>query len=189
MRAIVRACQNNQLEAVPAIVISNNRQSGAVTWAREHGVPVRCMNSRTEGSEDALDSAFVSLLTKLGIDLIVLAGYMRKLGASTVERYYGRILNIHPALLPKFGGQGMYGRNVHEAVLRAGETESGVTIHLCDDEYDRGPIVAQIRVAIETNDTPESLAARIQSVEHRFYPETLQRIIKGDIKLDKLLKS
>jgi len=189
MRAIVRACQSNRLDAMPAVVISNNRESGAVAWAREHGVPVRCMNCRTEGSEEALDAAFESLLTKLGIDLIVLAGYMRKLGPGTVAKYYGRILNIHPALLPKFGGQGMYGRNVHAAVLRAGETESGVTIHLCDDEYDRGPIVAQSRVAVEIGDTPDSLAARIQSLEHKFYPETLQRIIKGDIKLDQLLKA
>ncbi len=94
-----------------------------------------------------------------------------------------RILNIHPALLPKFGGQGMYGMNVHRAVVEAGESESGVTIHLVDADYDTGPILAQASVALEPGDTAEEVAARVLKTEHTFFAETLQRIVKGDSKL------
>jgi phosphoribosylglycinamide formyltransferase-1 len=117
------------------------------------------------------------------VNLIVLAGYMRKLGPRTLAQYRGRVLNIHPALLPKFGGPGMYGARVHEAVLTAQEKESGATIHLVTEEYDQGPIIAQSRVAVLPGDTVESLAARVLEVEHALFPETLARIARGEIEL------
>jgi phosphoribosylglycinamide formyltransferase-1 len=108
---------------------------------------------------------------------------MKKLGPRTLERYEGHIINIHPALLPKFGGLGMYGARVHQAVLDAGEKETGVTIHLVDAEYDTGPIVAQCHVPVLADDTAESLAQRVLEQEHRFLVETIGKIVSGEITL------
>jgi phosphoribosylglycinamide formyltransferase-1 len=113
----------------------------------------------------------------------VLAGYMKKIGPRTLARYRGLVLNIHPALLPKFGGQGMYGRRVHEEVLAAGDRMTGVTVHLADEEYDRGPILAQREVPVVRGDTVDSLAARVLEAEHALYVETLARIARGEIRL------
>jgi phosphoribosylglycinamide formyltransferase-1 len=130
-----------------------------------------------------LDRAILSALLRHEADTVILAGYMKKLGPKALSRFAGRILNIHPALLPKFGGQGMYGLCVHEAVLAAGETGTGVSIHLVDAEYDTGPIIAQARVSVEPRDTPETLAARVLQREHTFFAETLQKIVTGEITL------
>ncbi len=116
--------------------------------------------------------------------MICLAGYMKKLGKKTRAAYRNHILNIHPALLPDFGGEGFYGERVHEAVLAAGAKESGPTVHLVDEEYDHGPILAQRKVAVLADDTPETLAARVLEQEHVIYAETLQRIATGEINLD-----
>jgi phosphoribosylglycinamide formyltransferase-1 len=120
------------------------------------------------------------------VDTVILAGYMKKLGPATLGAYRGRILNIHPALLPKHGGQGMYGRRVHEAVLAAGETVTGVTVHVVDEQYDHGPILAQREVTVLPGDTVDSLAARVLAQEHRLYAETLQQISDGRIPLPPL---
>jgi phosphoribosylglycinamide formyltransferase-1 len=117
------------------------------------------------------------------VELVVLAGYMKKVGPRTLRHFAGRVLNIHPALLPKFGGQGMYGRRVHEAVLAAGERETGVTIHLVDDEYDHGRILGQCRVPVLPGDTVESLAQRVLQREHEFLVEMLVRIVSGAVAL------
>lgn len=117
------------------------------------------------------------------VDLLILAGYMKKIGPSVLARFAGRVLNIHPALLPKFGGRGMYGIRVHQAVLAAGESETGVTIHIVDTEYDTGQIIAQTRVPVLTDDNPESLAKRVLEREHSFLIETLQQIVGGEISL------
>jgi phosphoribosylglycinamide formyltransferase-1 len=119
------------------------------------------------------------------VDIIVLAGYMKKLGPKTLTRYTGAILNIHPALLPKFGGKGMYGKFVHEAVIASGEIETGVTIHIVDQNYDTGPIIAQKHIPVLPGDTPASLAKRVLEHEHTFFPETLQKIVTGEITLHK----
>ena len=125
--------------------------------------------------------AILDALTRHDVELVVLAGYMKKLGPRTLTRYRGRVLNIHPALLPRFGGQGMYGARVHEAVLASGERETGVTIHVVDEEYDHGPIVAQCRVPVLAADTPETLAARVLE-----RVETLERIVSGASNLGRL---
>ncbi len=119
----------------------------------------------------------------LAFDVIILAGYMKKLGPRILSHFAGHILNIHPALLPKFGGKGMYGMHVHEAVLASGETESGVSIHIVDAEYDTGPVIAQARVRVEPMDTPETLAARVLQREHTFFAEILQKIVTEEIML------
>jgi phosphoribosylglycinamide formyltransferase-1 len=115
---------------------------------------------------------------------VILAGYMKLLGPQTLARYRGRILNIHPALLPKFGGKGLYGKKVHEAVLAAGERVTGVTVHLVDERYDSGPILAQSEVPVLEGDTVDSLADRVLVREHELYAETIERIVQGEIDLD-----
>jgi phosphoribosylglycinamide formyltransferase-1 len=147
------------------------------------GIPTCHVSAATHPDPDALDRAILGALREHGVELVVLAGYMRKLGPRTLAAYRGRILNIHPALLPRFGGPGMYGKRVHEAVLAAGETITGVTIHLVDEQYDAGPILAQREVPILPGDTSEALAARVLAEEHRLYVETLQRICDGGLRL------
>jgi len=186
MRAIVVACRQGWLQAEPALLISNNRDCGAIAWADLQGVPWQHLSATKLGSEDALDSAMARELKTANVDVVVLAGYMRKLGPQTLAAYSKRILNVHPALLPKFGGQGMYGKHVHEAVLKAGDKLSGATIHIVDGEYDHGPIVAQAKVPVEAGDTPDTLAARVQAKEQEMYPRVLVDIISGKIDLDGL---
>ena len=137
------------------------------------------MSARTHGA--ALGEAILEAMQRHGVEVICLAGYMKKLGAEVLTAYEGRILNIHPALLPKFGGQGMYGMRVHEAVLAAGEQESGATVHLVDEEYDHGRVLAQEKVPVKAEDTPETLQKRVLAVEHRLYAATLARIAAGEI--------
>lgn len=186
MRAIVAACREGRLRADAVALISNNGDSAAMAWAKQNRIPAVHISAKTAGSEAAADDAIAATLAQYGADLVVLAGYMRKLGPETLGSFPRRILNVHPALLPKFGGQGMYGHHVHDAVLKAGDKVTGATIHLVDDEYDHGPVVAQGRVPVEEGDTPETLAARVQAEEQKLYPETLRRIIAREIDLDKL---
>ncbi|MCK5439149.1 MAG: phosphoribosylglycinamide formyltransferase [Gemmatimonadetes bacterium] len=126
--------------------------------------------------------SIIELLETHAIGWVVLAGYLRIVPPEVVRRYRGRMLNIHPALLPKFGGAGMYGERVHAAVLAAGETESGVTVHLVDEVYDHGPIVAQRKVTVQSGDTPERLAARVLEVEHELLPEVVIAAAEGRIR-------
>jgi phosphoribosylglycinamide formyltransferase-1 len=183
LQAIIDARRAGKLAAELRVVICNNSRAQALERARDAGIPTRHLSSHTHPSEAALDDAILETLRDHGVNLIVLAGYMRKLGPRTLAQYRGRVLNIHPALLPKFGGPGMYGARVHEAVIAAQEKESGVTIHLVTEEYDQGPIIAQSRIPVLPNDTAESLAARVLEVEHALYPETLARIARGEIEL------
>ncbi len=132
---------------------------------------------------DSAQGAAQDLLTKLRereIDYIALAGYLKLLPAEVVRAYSGRITNIHPALLPKYGGKGMYGHHVHEAVLAAGDTESGPTVHLVDEIYDNGRILEQAKVPVKPDDTPDSLAARVLDQEHKLYPRVLSKLIRGE---------
>lgn len=182
MQAILEACKAGRLDARPCVVISNNSESMALQRARKEGIPGYHVSGVTHPGE-AEDREILRVLQAHGVDTVVLVGYMKKLGPVTLEAYQGRILNIHPALLPKFGGQGMFGRRVHEAVLAAGETVSGVTIHVVDGLYDHGRILAQRMVPVAQGDMPETLAARVLVEEHRLYAETLQRIAAGEIRL------
>lgn len=183
MQAIIDACKSGALQATPAVVISNNADSGALARAKREGIAHYHLSAKTHPLPDLLDQMILDALLAHGVDIVVLAGYMRKLGEKTLARYVGAIVNVHPALLPKFGGQGMYGLRVHEAVLAAGETESGATIHLVDGEYDTGAIIAQERVPVLPDDTPESLAERVLRVEHAIFPRVLQQIALGEVRV------
>ena len=183
MQAVLDAIRQGELEAHPAVLVCNNRGAEAATRAAEQGMPVYILNGVTHPEEEALDEAILAALEEQKCDLIVLAGYMKKLGPKVLAVYGGRIINIHPSLLPKHGGQGMYGQHVHRAVLAAGETVTGVSIHLVNEEYDQGRILAQAEVPVLAGDTVESLAQRVLACEHRFLPETLGRITRGELAL------
>jgi phosphoribosylglycinamide formyltransferase-1 len=183
VQAVVDACATGRLAAVPRLIVSNNADAEVLVRARAAGIATCHLSSVTHPDPDRLDGAILDALLAHDVELVIMAGYLRKLGPRTLRHFAGRVLNIHPALLPKFGGRGMYGRRVHEAVLAAGERETGVTIHLADEEYDQGRMVAQCRVAVRSDDTVESLAARVLEREHSFLVETLARIVSGEVRL------
>ncbi len=183
MKAIIDACQQGRLDATPCVVVSNNSESTALQRARKAGIPGYHISAMTHPGPDE-DREILRVLRRHDVDTVILAGYMKQVGPETLAAFRGRMLNIHPALLPKFGGRGMYGKRVHEAVLNAGERVTGVTIHVVDDRYDHGRIVAQCEVPVQAGDTADSLAERVLQEEHRLYPATLQRIAAGEIVLD-----
>lgn len=180
-RAILAAIDAGALEAEARLLVSNNRKSGALAFAQARGVPHLCIP--TERDPAAADLALRDALAGAGAELVVLSGYLRKLGPATLARYHNRIINIHPGLLPEFGGEGMYGRRVHEAVIAAGAPLSGATIHLVDEEYDRGPVLARRELVLEPGETVDSLEARITTLEPLFFVETLTAIAAGDLVL------
>jgi phosphoribosylglycinamide formyltransferase-1 len=183
MQAILDACEDGRLTAESAVVISNNSGSNALVRARSAGVPAYHLSGKTHPGPDDLDTAILDVLHRHEVNLVILAGYMRLLGPKTISVYQRRILNIHPALLPNFGGKGLYGPAVHEAVLSAGDSATGVTIHVVDEDFDSGPILAQVTVPVKKDDTVDSLSARVLAQEHLLFVETLQRIERGELEL------
>jgi len=146
------------------LVLSNRPDAAALERARAHGIPAEALTDSADGAE------WLDRLARHEVDLLVLAGYLKLVPAAVIARFRDRVLNVHPALLPGFGGRGMYGHHVHEAVLASGARESGATVHLVDEVYDRGRILAQARVPVLPEDTPDTLAARVLAVEHRLLP-------------------
>jgi len=140
------------------------------------GTTLHHLSSCTHPDPDALDAAIAMTLIDSGAEIVILAGYMRKIGPRTLRAFHGRILNTHPALLPKFGGQGMYGLHVHRAVLAAGDAVTGASVHWVDADYDTGDVIAQREVAVEPGDTPETLAARVQTAERALLVDVLRRL-------------
>ena len=183
MQAIIDACKDGRLSAEPCVVISNNPDSPALQRAEKEGIPRYHLSATTHPLPEDLDERIRAVLREHSVDIVILAGYMKRIGPKTLDAYRGRLLNIHPALLPKYGGKGMYGRRVHEAVLASGDRITGVTVHVIDEEYDTGPIVAQCEVEVRPGDTVETLSERVLEREHSFYVETLQRIAAGQLKL------
>ncbi len=172
---IAGAIELRELNASIALIIASAECPGAVL-ARERGIPVEIIPGVI--SREVL----ADRLNARRVDWIILAGYLKLLNIPA--SYRGRVVNIHPALLPKFGGHGMYGRKVHQAVLAAGEKESGCTVHFCDDEFDTGPIILQRRCPVLPGDTPETLAARVFEEEKRAYPEAIARLIAGTARFE-----
>lgn len=156
--------------ATVALVVSNTAKAGGLERARKAGVPAVVLADPADGAE------WLRTLAEHRIDLVVLAGYLKLVPAAVIATYRGRILNIHPALLPEFGGAGMYGKRVHQAVLDARRAESGCTVHLVDEVYDRGEILAQARVPVLPGDTAESLAARVLAEEHKLLPRVVLEV-------------
>jgi phosphoribosylglycinamide formyltransferase-1 len=184
LQAVIDACERGDLDGQVVLVISNNSRSGAMERARRHDIPSRHLSSRTHRDPDKLDQAIVAALRKNSPDVVLLAGYMKKLGPHVLECYSGRVINTHPSLLPKFGGHGMYGNRVHAAVIEAGDPATGISVHLVDGEYDTGRVLAQREVPVEAGDDASTLASRVQSVERPFLVEVLQRIASAEIQLN-----
>ena len=183
LQAIIDGCKNEQINSTVVVVISNNKDSVALQRAKNENIPNFHMSAKKYGSEEILATEILNVLNQYNVDMIFLAGYMRLLHIDILEKYENRIFNIHPALLPKFGGKGMFGMNVHNAVIQAKEKETGITIHRVNAEYDSGEIVAQTKVAVMENDTPEILAERVLLREHEFLVEVISSIAEGKIQL------
>jgi len=163
LQALLDACRGSAPARV-VLVASNRADAGALERGRRAGAATHVIDDPADGP------ALVATLSANAIDLVVLAGYLKLVPEDVVRQYEGRMINIHPALLPAFGGSGMYGMRVHRAVLAAGSTVTGATVHLVNAEYDRGPIVAQWPVPVAASDTPESLQQRVLAVEHQLLP-------------------
>jgi phosphoribosylglycinamide formyltransferase-1 len=183
MQALIDACRSGRLNARPVVVISNNGAAGALDRATAAGIPAYHLGASNHPDPDDLDRAIADTLKRYAPDLVLLAGYMKRVGPRTLAAFPGRVLNIHPALLPAHGGAGMFGMNVHEAVIGARESETGITIHVVDEEYDSGRILAQRRVPVRSDDTAATLAGRMLPLEHELYVDTVARIISGEIGL------
>lgn len=181
LQAILDACASGRIPAVPAVVIGNNSKAKAMERAKAAGVPTVHLSSVTHPDPTELDAAILQTLQEYEVGLVALAGYMKRLGPLTVDAYRGRILNTHPALLPRHGGEGFYGDRVHRAVLDAGDKFSGPTIHLVDEEFDHGPTISQSKVPVLPDDTVETLRERVLAEEHRLYVDTIAAIAAGVI--------
>jgi len=181
--AIIRAASEGRLSAEVGLVVSNNPDAGVLQRAKALEVNYTAIDQRNFDSEESYISALFNVLDENGIDFIALAGYLKLVQPKLITKYKNKITNIHPALLPSFGGKGFYGKKVHEAVLEAGCKVSGVTVHLVSESYDRGPIISQLTVPVLEDDNPESLAARVLKVEHQIYPEALQLFAEGRVKV------
>jgi phosphoribosylglycinamide formyltransferase-1 len=178
LQAVIDAIVAGKLPAAIAVVISNNSQSGALARAARHSLPTAHLSSATHGSARDLDAAIRDAT------LVLLAGYMKKLGPATLAAYPGRVINTHPALLPKHGGKGQYGSRVHAGVLASGEKVTGVSVHLVDRDYDTGRVVAQREVPVEPGDDVDSLTARVQAAERDFLIDVLRRVASGALTLE-----
>jgi formyltetrahydrofolate-dependent phosphoribosylglycinamide formyltransferase len=152
------------------LVASNKPSAGALARARTAGIAAETFDATDDGT------SLSTLLARWSIDLVVLAGYLKRIPSLVIDKYRGRIINIHPGLLPDFGGAGMYGERVHAAVLTSGATTTGLTVHFVDDEYDHGPVIAQWRLRVKIDDTTQSLADRVLSAEHIVYPRVVEMI-------------
>jgi phosphoribosylglycinamide formyltransferase-1 len=175
MANLIRAGREGRMVADVRLVISPKADTPAVDVARELGLEPVILPYKAENYAGQLSTQ----LQERNIDLICLAGYMTLFPVSVLEMFPHRVLNIHPALLPKFGGKGMYGMHVHQAVVAAGETESGATVHYVTEHYDEGAIIDQERCPVEPGDTPETLAARVLACEHRLYPRAVNKVLNA----------
>jgi len=181
VESIIRGCLESRIAAIPTVIISNKKLAPVLELGAMHGIPTYHRSSKTHG--DGFDESLIALFTSYKVDLIILAGYLQPIGPGLIQVFSNRIINIHPSLLPKYGGIGMYGIHVHEAVVHAKEEVTGVTIHLVDQGYDTGKILAQKVVPVFYDDSPETLAKRVLAVEHILYPEVISKIASGALRL------
>ena len=177
-QSIINAVQNGQINARVAGLVSNNADAFSIERARKNDIPFIVLNPLQFESEADYTKELLHQLANWKVDILILAGYLKKIPLSVIEAYPKRILNIHPSLLPKYGGKGYYGMNVHKAVIEAKEKESGCTVHLVSKEYDDGPILGQAVITVHENETPEELAQRVLNQEHKLYPVIIQQYIE-----------
>lgn len=184
LAAIIANIESGKLDSEIRLVISNKAEAGALAIARSHGIPAFHLEASQFPDPNAFDDNFLQLLSRHQIEMIILAGYLKKLSAQVVQTFRRRILNIHPALLPAFGGKGMYGHHVHQAVLDYGCKVTGVTVHIVDPEYDSGTPVLQRCVPVLQDDSAETLAARVLKEEHQIYSEAIQLFAERRVQIN-----
>ncbi|NCO33803.1 MAG: phosphoribosylglycinamide formyltransferase [Armatimonadetes bacterium CG2_30_59_28] len=182
-QAIIDAHERGEFAAEIAVLVSASADAGAVDRAVEHGIETLVVDPKRFALEQDYFAALARELLAREIGLVCLAGYMRQVAPDFIREFPNRIMNIHPALLPAFGGKGMYGIHVHEAVIESGAKFTGVTVHFADAEYDHGPIILQRVVPVDEDDTPESLAARVLKEEHRLYAEAIRLFAENRLKV------
>jgi len=183
LQAIIDNIEAGKLDAQIRAVISNNSKSGALERARNHNIPDIHLSHKQFATPEEFDQKFLSILKENETDLVVLAGYMKMISPTVIREYKNRIINIHPALLPSFGGKGMYGIHVHEAVIKSGVKVTGVSVHTVDEIYDHGPILYQKCVPVSSDDTPETLQQRVLPHEHEAYSRVIQLFAEGKIEI------
>ena len=181
--SIAQACKTSHLDAKVISLISNNSEASVLKKAEKENVHTKILDLKKFPSFSEWDEALCAYLKSKRPDLIVLAGFIKKIGPSVLSSFKNCIVNTHPALLPRHGGKGMYGLHVHRSVLNTGDKKTGISIHLVSSEYDTGPVLAQTEIPVSPNDNPESLQEKIKKVEAVFYISVLQKIFKGEIKL------
>jgi phosphoribosylglycinamide formyltransferase 1 len=189
LQALIDHCASGDIQGEIVAVVSNKKHAYAITRAKLAHIEPLVFEPENFQSRTVMCAKTAKALKERSVDLICLAGYMLKLEPCLIRTFPNRIINIHPALLPKYGGQGMFGHHVHEAVIKAKETESGCTVHVVDEIYDHGPVLAQARVSIEPTDTPETLAQKIHAEEHKVYVSVLRDICSGKINLDVIARN
>lgn len=183
LQSILDACDSGQIDGKVVVVVSNNQDAYALERGKKHGAEAFYIDHRGKSREEH-EKEISAELDKFDVGLIVLSGYMRMFTPYFINKYKNTIINIHPALLPKYGGKGMYGLNVHRAVLEAGDKESGCTVHIATEVIDGGPIVGQMRVMVLPDDTPETLQARVLEKEHILLPLVVQWFAEGRVKVE-----
>ena len=176
LQALIDACAAQTLDAEVVLVVSNNSKAGALRRAVAANIDTRHISIKTHGSEAAANQAIADALSDTKADWVLLLGYMKKMGEAILRQFSGRIINTHPALLPDFGGQGFFGRKVHEAVHAAGVNETGATLHIVGQDYDTGPIIAQIRVPVLSGDDIDAIELRVKTAERKLLVDTLSQI-------------
>lgn len=184
-QALLDACKSGEINGEIVAFLSNRRHAYSITRARLAGLDPIVLEPEKFKSRTVHCAKMAKALNELDVELVCLAGFMMKLEPCMTRAFPNRILNIHPALLPKYGGKGMYGRFVHAAVIQNQEKESGCTVHVVDEIYDNGPIIAQATVAVDPADTPDTLAEKIHPIEHKLYVEVVRDVCAGKIDLDK----
>jgi len=180
LQALIDASKSGMLHGEIVLVISNTSKAYGLVRAEKENINTFVYKVKNYDSPDLASDDLFSQLRKHDVEYIALAGYLKLLPQNIVKAFKGKIINIHPALLPKYGGKGMYGHFVHEAVIEAGDKESGITIHLADEIYDNGRILHQVKVPVKKDDTPDTLAARVLKQEHLWYARILDKLIKGE---------
>lgn len=184
LQALIDAVEAGRIDGQIVLVLSNASRAYALERARQHGIPAQFVSKKQAGSDEAFNDLILEKLREAEAELVVLAGYLPIVGAQIVRAYEHRIINIHPALIPAFCGPGMYGHHVHEAVLAYGAKISGATTHFVDEQVDHGGVIMQKSVPVLEGDTPQTLAARVLTVEHEILPESVSLYCAGKLGVD-----
>ena len=184
LQALIDAVEAGDIDGQIVLVLANASKAFALERAKKHGIPAEFVSKKQAGSDEAFNDVILQKLKDAQVDLVVLAGYLPILGSQVVRAYEHRIINIHPALIPAFCGPGMYGHHVHEAVLAYGAKISGATTHFVDEQVDHGGVIMQRSVPVLEGDTPDTLAARVLTVEHQILPESVKLFCAGKLGVD-----